>query len=175
MSSPDEPNQPTGAADEPVIPAAHPYRAALEAERQGWYELVRLVGLLNEDERLTPGYYRDPAWAVRDVVGHLGTWMAQAEVMLEQLAAGTYEGHDVDIDGLNAQFLEAMRGQPWNVAWVQATAGRSKMLEQWYDLAMPSEEAAWWIRKSGAEHYAEHLDRLQEWAQELVARREPEG
>ena len=101
--------------------------------------------------------------------------MAQAEVMLEQLAAGTYEGHDVDIDGLNAQFLEAMRGQPWNVAWVQATAGRSKMLEQWYDLAMPSEEAAWWIRKSGAEHYAEHLDRLQEWAQELVARREPEG
>ena len=129
MSSPDEPNQPTGAADEPVIPAAHPYRAALEAERQGWYELVRLVGLLNEDERLTPGYYRDPAWAVRDVVGHLGTWMAQAEVMLEQ----------------------------------------------WYDLAMPSEEAAWWIRKSGAEHYAEHLDRLQEWAQELVARREPEG
>ncbi len=157
--------------DEPEIPASHPYRAELEAERIGWYELVRLVGLLTEDERLEPGYYRDPAWTVRDVVGHLGTWMAQAEVMLEQLAAGTYEGHDVDIDGLNARFLEAMHDQPWNVAWVQAVAGRSKMLEGWYDLDAPSEEAAWWMRKSGADHYAEHLDRLRAWAEELIAHR----
>jgi Mycothiol maleylpyruvate isomerase N-terminal domain len=163
------------APNEPDIPVAHPYRTELEAERRGWYELVRLVGLLTVDERLTPGYYRDPEWTVRDVVGHLGTWMAQAEVMLEQLSAGTYQGHDVDIDGLNAQFLEAMHGQPWNVAWVQANAGRSRMLEEWYDLAEPSEEAAWWIHKSGAEHYAEHLGRLREWAEELVAQREPEG
>jgi Mycothiol maleylpyruvate isomerase N-terminal domain len=157
--------------DEPEIPPTHPYRAELEAERVGWYELLRIVGQLTDEERLEPGYYRDPIWTVRDVVGHLGTWMAQAEVMLEQLAVGTYEGHDVDIDGLNARFLEALQDQPWNVAWVQFTAGRSKMLEQWYDLDAPNEEAAWWIRKSGADHYAEHLDRLRVWTEELIAQR----
>ena len=34
------------------------------------------------------------------------------------------------------------------------------MLEEWYALGEPTEEAAWWIRKSGGDHYAEHLDRL---------------
>ena len=50
------------------------------------------------------------------------------------MSAGTYEGHDVDIDALNAAFLEAMAGQPWDVAWVQANAGRTRMLEEWYAL-----------------------------------------
>ena len=43
-----------------------------------------------------------------------------------------------------------MAGQPWEVAWVQANAGRTRMLEEWYALREPSDEAAWWIRKAGA-------------------------
>ena len=54
---------------------------------------------LTPEECLEPGYYRDPDWTVRDVVAHVGTWLAEAEVQLEQIRAGTYEGHDVDIDG----------------------------------------------------------------------------
>jgi hypothetical protein len=42
---------------------------------------------------------------------------------------------------------------------------------EWYALAEPSDEAAWWIRKSGGDHYAEHVDRLREWATELIGRR----
>jgi hypothetical protein len=64
-----------------------------------------------------------------------------------------------------------MRDQPWLVAWVQANAARSRMVEEWFDVAEPSEEAAWWIRKSGGDHYAEHVDRLREWVTELIARR----
>jgi hypothetical protein len=45
------------------------------------------------------------------------------------------------------------------------------MLEEWFALREPSEEAAWWIRKGAAEHFAEHLDRLREWTMELIARR----
>jgi hypothetical protein len=108
---------------------------------------------------------------VRDLVGHLGTWLAEAEVQLERINAGTYAGHDVDIDGLNATFLEAMRDQPWDVAWIQANAGRTRMLLAWSELAQPGVEAAWWIRKSGADHYAEHLDRLEAWVEELVSGR----
>jgi hypothetical protein len=64
-----------------------------------------------------------------------------------------------------------MRGQPWEVAWVQANAGRSRMVEEWFDVAEPNDEAAWWIRKSGGDHYAEHVDRLREWVAELIGRR----
>jgi hypothetical protein len=149
----------------------HPYAAEIESERAGWYEVVDLVRSLTRDECLEPGYYEDPAWTVRDVVAHLGTWQAEAEVQFEQMGAGTYEDHDVDVDALNAAFLAAMEGQPWEVAWVQANAGRTRMVEEWWLLEQPTEEAAWWIRKSGCDHYAEHLERLRAWVAELIERR----
>jgi hypothetical protein len=157
----------------PAVPHAvrPPYEADIDAERRGWAELLALVRSLTPDECLEPGYYTDPDWTVRDVVAHLGTWLAEAETQFQRMGAGTYEGHAVDVDALNAALLEGMSGQPWEVAWVQANAGRTLLLEAWYDLAEPSDEAAWWIRKSAAEHFAEHLPRLREWAAELIARR----
>jgi hypothetical protein len=148
-----------------------PYRDEIEAERRSWYEVIDLVRTLTPAECLEPGYYRDPDWSVRDVVAHLGTWLAESEVQFERITAGTYEGHDVDIDALNRAFLEAMSGQTWDVAWVQANAARTRMLEEWYALLEPSDEAAWWIRKGAADHFGEHLGRLREWVEELVARR----
>jgi hypothetical protein len=153
--------------------ADHPYAVEIEAERRGWYELAGLVRMLTPEECLESGYYLDPVWTVRDVVAHVGTWLAEAEVQFQQISAGTYLGHDVDVDALNATFLDAMSDQPWDVAWVQANAGRSRMVQEWYALPEPTDEAAWWIRKSGSDHYAEHLDRLREWVGELIERRTP--
>jgi hypothetical protein len=149
----------------------HPYADEIEAERRGWYEIANLVRLLTPSECLEPGYQRDPDWTVRDVVAHLGTWLAEAEVQFERIGAGTYEGHDIDVDALNAAFLASMRDQPWDVAWVQANAGRTRMVQEWYLLDEPTEEAAWWIRKTGGDHYGEHLARLREWIAELIDRR----
>ena len=154
-------------------PAGHPYEPEIHAELDGWYEIAGLVRSLTREECLESGYYRNPDWTVRDVVGHIGTWLAQAQVQFERLAAGTYDGHDVDIDKLNASFLEAMAGQPWEVAWLQATAGRTRMIAEWYKLREPNDEAAWWIRKAAADHYAEHVPRLREWVAELTSRRRP--
>ena len=151
--------------------AVPPTYEAIEAERRSWYEIVALVRQLTPAECLVPGYYRDPDWSVRDLVGHLGTWCAEAASQFERLRAGTYQPHEVDIDALNALFLEALADQPWEVAWLQANAGRTRMVEAWSALREPSEEAEWWIRKCGTDHFAEHLDRLREWVPELVARR----
>ncbi len=153
---------------------AHPYANEIEAERVGWYEIVDLVRSLTPDECLELGYQRDPNWTVRDVVAHLGTWLAEAQQQFERISAGTYEGHEVDVDALNATLLAAMAGQPWGVAWVQANAGRTRMVEEWWLLDRPTDEAAWWIRKSGSDHYAEHVDRLREWTGELIGRRPSE-
>lgn len=154
-----------------VSTAAHPYADDMEAERQGWYEIVDLVRSLTPEECVVPGYQRDPDWTVRDVAAHLGTWLAEAQSQFERMRAGTYEGHDIDIDGLNARLLEAMTGQPWEVAWVQANAGRTRMIEEWWLLADTSDEAVWWVRKAGAHHYGEHLERLRAWVEELIQRR----
>lgn len=160
-----------GLGSAPVPPRGHPYAAEIEAERLGWYQVAELVRSLTPRECLEPGYYRDPDWSVRDAVAHLGTWLAEAQLQLQRISAGTYEGHDIDVDALNAALLEAMRDQPWDVAWVQAQAGRTRMVTEWYALAEPTDEAAWWIRKSGGDHFAEHLDRLRDWTDELIARR----
>jgi hypothetical protein len=144
----------------------------IEAERASWYEIVALVRTLTPAECVEPGYYRDPDWSVRDLAGHLGTWCAEAATQFERLRAGTYEGHDIDIDALNESFLAALAGQSWEVAWLQANAGRTRMIESWSALRTPSFEADWWIRKCGMDHFAEHLDRLRAWSAELAARRE---
>jgi len=151
----------------------YPYGAEMEAEARGWYEILGLVRSLTPEECLEPGYQRDPDWTVRDVVAHVGTWLAEAQVQFERMGAGTYEGHDIDVDALNAALLAAMADQSWDVAWVQANAGRTMMLHEWHLVRQPTDEAAWWVRKSGADHYGEHLGRLREWAAELIGRRTP--
>ena len=152
----------------PVVDAG---RSAIEAERARWYELMGLVRGLRPEECVEPGYYRDPAWSVRDLMGHIGTWLAEAEVQFERISAGTYEGHAVDIDTLNQQFLEAVRDQSWVTVSDLAQAGRTRMLQEWSCIKAPDAEATWWLRKSGADHYDEHLERLRAWVDELTARR----
>jgi hypothetical protein len=152
-------------------PATRQWQDEIDAERTGWRELVELVRRLTPAECLEPGYYRDPDWTVRDVVAHVGTWLAQAEVQLERMVGGTYEGHNLDIDAVNAQMLEAVRDQPMEVAWTLANAARTRMLQDWYPLRDRNDEAVWWVNKAGGVHYGEHLPRLREWVAELVARR----
>ena len=155
----------------PETPATTDWQAESDAERAGWYEIVELVRKLTPAECLVPGYYSDPDWTVRDMAAHVGSWLAQAEVQLERMAAGTYEGHEIDIDAVNAEMLEAMHDQPWEVAWSLANSARTLMLQDWFALKSRDAEAAWWVEKSGANHYGQHLPRLREWVPELVARR----
>lgn len=151
---------------------SQPYLVAIEAERESWYELTGLIRQLTPEECLETGYYRDPDWSVRDVAAHLGTWLAEADRQFQQMLAGTYTGHDdVDVDGLNAWLLDAMRDQPWDVVWIQANAARTMMCDNWRHLPAETDEASWWVAKSGAAHYAEHVPRLREWVRELVGRR----
>ena len=79
---------------DPMPPRGHPFASEIDAERRGWYDLTALVRRLDPEECLVPGYYVDPDWTVRDLVAHVGTWLAQAEIELARINAGTYEGHD---------------------------------------------------------------------------------
>jgi hypothetical protein len=156
-------------APTPTLPIDHPYRAEIDLERERWTEIATLCRSLPAGDRLRPGYFRDPDWTVKDLVAHLGTWMALAEVQLLQIEAGTYIEEPLDIDGLNARFLATMQDQDWSTVWVQAVSGRTQMLTVWGRLNERTEAADRWVRKSGAEHDGQHLPRLREWITELRA------
>jgi hypothetical protein len=158
---------------EPILawPLAPKRLAEIEMEQAGWAEITELIASLTPDERLVPGYFEEPPWSVRDLVGHLSAWQSEAREQLLDMSARSYRPHDIDINRRNAQILRDLDGLSWQAVWELATGTRAWMLEAWYGLREPDDGAAEWIRKAGAEHYAEHLPRLRAWVAELIDRR----
>lgn len=142
--------------------------AEVELEASRWAEITTLIDLLTPDERAAPGYFRDPDWSIKDLVAHLGWWHGEARTELIKIATRMYEPHDFDVDRRNAETLAAHKGEPWDRVWLQATTSRVWMLEAWFGVRGRSTAANQWVRKAGAEHYGEHLDRLRAWTAELI-------
>jgi hypothetical protein len=144
----------------------------MRAEDAGWNELRALVDSLAPEEAERPGYYPE-GWSASDLLAHIGTWLAAAGAFLEQIRAGTYHPEEIDVDAWNERFLQAMKDVPFHDVKAQALAARARMLQAWGELGELTPDAAFWIAKSGAEHYAEHLPRLREWVSELHTERKP--
>ncbi len=138
----------------------------LAEEDRLWTELHSLVDSLPRDKVDEPGYFIE-GWTAKDLVAHIGSWLAEAGVVLEQIRVGTYRPHEMDVDAMNARFYEAMHDVAFPDVRAQGVAARNRMLRAWRSLPEPSDEADRWISKSGPEHYAEHLPRLREWVREL--------
>jgi hypothetical protein len=147
------------------------YAAEVELERERWKAITAFVELLTEEERNAPGYFLDPPWSVKDMIAHLGAWMAEARMQLLDVAARSYVPHEAEIDARNAATLAATHDEPWDMVWARTAAARAWMLEAWFGLNGPDDVANQWIRKAGAEHYGEHVSRLRDWVAELVDRR----
>jgi Mycothiol maleylpyruvate isomerase N-terminal domain len=135
-------------------------------EERLWAELHRLVDSLPEDAVEEPGYFVE-GWSAKDLIAHIGSWLAEAGVVLERIRFGTYRPEEIDIDAMNAEFYAAMHDVPFDVVRAQGVAARTRMLRAWGSLDESSDEADRWIAKAGPEHYAEHLPRLREWVEEL--------
>ena len=132
-----------------------------------WAELRTTIDAFEPEQALVPGYFAE-GWTAKDGLAHIGTWLAEAGAALEQIRGGTYVELRTDqLDALNARFLDAMHDVDLSDVKAQATAARARMLHAWTELPEPSEVANRWIRKSGPEHYLEHLPRLHDWLREL--------
>lgn len=150
----------------PTVP--QDYLAEVDLEYARWTEITALIQVLTPDERLAPGYFREPDWSVKDLVAHLGAWLEEAATQLTNIAARSYVAHHVDIDARNANLLAELKNAPWDMVWRHAGTARAYMLQQWFALREPNESANWWVRKAGAEHYGEHLPPLRAWVAAVV-------
>ena len=138
----------------------------MEEEERSWTELHGLVDRLPTDRVEEPGYFVE-GWSAKDLIAHIGSWLAEAGVVLEQIRAGTYRPEEIDIDAMNKTFYAALHDVPFPVVKAQTITARNRMLRAWATLPEQSDEADRWIGKSGPEHYEEHLPRLREWVGEL--------
>ena len=57
-------------------------------EEQLWTELHQLIDTLPADKVEEPGYFAKGGTA-KDLVAHLGSWLAEAGVVLERIRFGT--------------------------------------------------------------------------------------
>jgi Mycothiol maleylpyruvate isomerase N-terminal domain len=135
-------------------------------EERLWAELHDLVHSLPVAEVATPGYFEE-GWSAKDLVAHIGCWLAEAGIVLERIRFGTYRPEEIDIDAMNKRFYEAMKDIPFETVQVQALTARSRMLRAWGSVTEDTPEVARWVRKSGPDHYAEHLPRLRDWVASL--------
>ena len=138
----------------------------LGEEERLWTELHRIVDSLPDDKVEEPGYFAE-GWSAKDLVAHIGSWLAEAGVILERIRFGTYRPQEIDIDAMNKTFYDSMHDVAFPDVRAQGIAARSRMLRAWRSLPEGSPEADGWIRKAGPEHYTEHLPRLREWVAEL--------
>ena len=145
-----------------------------KAEDEGWHELHTLIDSLPPDAVERPGYFEE-GWSAKDLLAHIGAWLAQAGVALEQIGGGTYRADEIDVDALNGRYLETLRALPFDVVRAQADAARTRMLIASAAVASRNGDAAFWIRKAGPDHYAEHLPRLREWVKEAASHGTPVG
>ena len=147
-------------------PRSGPDPELLAEEDRLWTELHGLVDSLPLDGVDRPGYFQE-GWTAKDLIAHIGSWLAEAGAVLERIRFGTYRRDEIDIDELNGISLRAMHDLPFQDVRAQGIAARSRMLRAWGALESSSPDADWWIRKAGPEHYAEHLPRLREWVDEI--------
>jgi hypothetical protein len=141
----------------------------LPGEADAWNRLHSIIDRVTPDIAELEGYFEE-GWTAKDAIGHLGAWMARGATVLRQIAFGTYREGEIDIDAENARYLEALRDVPLDTVHLQAAAAHGELLRAWSQLPEVTPEAAYWVRKAGPEHYAEHLPRLESWVEELTQR-----
>jgi hypothetical protein len=141
----------------------------LPGEADAWNRLHAIIDRVTPDIAELEGYFEE-GWTAKDAIGHLGAWMARGATVLRQIAFGTYREGEIDIDAENARYLDALRDVPLDTVHLQAAAAHGELLRAWSQLPEVTPEAAYWVRKAGPEHYAEHLPRLESWVEELTQR-----
>lgn len=141
----------------------------LTGERESWRRLHDVIRRITPEIAEVPGYFPE-GWTAKDAVAHLGTWMAEGAQMLQRIRAGTYREGEIDVDAENARYLTAMRDVPLETVHLQATAAHGELIRAWTGLPEMTPAAAFWVRKAGPDHVAEHLPRLEEWVDELSRR-----
>jgi len=106
-------------------------RDLMAEEEQLWSELHGLIDTLPRDKVEEPGYFAE-GWTAKDLIAHIGSWLAEAGAVLEQIRFGTYRPEEIDIDAMNKRFFDSLHDTAYPDVRAQAITARTQ----------PSQDAA---------------------------------
>jgi hypothetical protein len=134
----------------------------LREEEQGWAELRVVLGRIPKARLEEPGV-TDEGWSPKDVMFHVGAWLALAATQLERIREGTYTVDDTTTDDRNRAWFALSR--TLDVPTVRAELESSRLMahDALAALTEVTPEAREWFEESAPLHYAEHLPGLVRW------------
>lgn len=141
----------------------------LAEEDDGWLKLTEAFGDVPPDRFHEPSLNAE-GWSPKDAMFHIAAWAEEAATVLGRIAAGTHRGGRLDVDGLNAGWLEVGRGLEDDVVRIRFAKGRVAMRQAFTRLPEVDDRAWEWFEESGPRHYAEHLPDLQAFLERGVDR-----
>jgi len=136
-------------------------------EDEGYASLGSLLERLRAQDLAEPGL--TPDWSVKDLLAHLGCWMAEAAHVMERMALGTWEETRADVDAKNREFYEACCDLDTRAVKCELWSARAMMLHAWGHLPEITPAAEEWFVESGAAHYREHLPDLERFVRSRAA------
>ena len=134
-------------------------RELVDREDAAWAELHEALDAFGP-EQLESRTLNEEGWSPKDVMFHIGAWLAEAGLQLERIGEGTFVEPELDIDELNARWLEVSRGLDVETARAELLSSRTRLLQALEELPEITPQAQEWFEESGDLHYLEHLPEL---------------
>jgi hypothetical protein len=138
----------------------------ISEEESGWARLAEVFASIPgnrfEDPTVTP-----EGWSPKDVMFHVGYWMADCADVLERIAAGTWDGGADEtptaIEVTNQQGFERSREMSLDEVRAGFEEGRRQMVAAFRALDEVTPGGWEWFEESGPLHYAKHVADLSAW------------
>jgi hypothetical protein len=134
-------------------------RELVDREEAAWAELRGALDAF-APEQLEAASLNADGWSPKDVMFHIGAWLAEAGKQLERMRTGTFVDPELDTDEVNARWLEVSRSLDVEAAEAELMSSRTRMLQALEALPEITAVAQEWFEESGDVHYLEHLPEL---------------
>ena len=131
-------------------------------EDQGWRRLHVLLRSIPTDRLDEPTVTTD-GWSPKDVMFHIGAWLAEAARQLERIREGTYRPQEETVDELNSAWFALSRTLDVPTARAELEAARVIARDALGALPILTTDARGWFEESAWLHYAEHVIDLERW------------
>lgn len=130
----------------------------LAEEDAGWVRLHQGFAAI-ASERFEEPSVTDEGWSPKDVMFHVGAWLAECARVLEQTREGTFDPAEPEesTEVLNRAWFECSRTmEPGDVRAV-FEAARQKARACFLTMPEMTSDAWTWFEESGPLHYAAHV------------------
>ncbi|HEX9299166.1 MAG TPA: hypothetical protein VF968_03450 [Actinomycetota bacterium] len=134
----------------------------LTQEDEGWSRLRILLRSIPA-HRLDEPTVTIEGWSPKDVMFHIGAWLAEAARQLERIREGTYRPQEDTVDERNRVWFALSRTLDVSTARAELESARVVARDALGALPTLTTDARGWFEESAWLHYAEHVLDLERW------------